>query len=224
MSYERCRSVEERAYLALIPFLREYTADGQWMKNDKGTFTVAWQKQLGDMFLQKNGRLVTVEVKAEEENKYGNFYLETWSNCQSDPRWRKRGWMQDLECNELWYYFLDGGSKEVSTPHGRLFVIDFDKLWKWFWVPPEHGGSGHQRHKDKPQWKTEQKNLTVGHCVPIDVVRREVGFLGEWLNFNGRFVPPPPASPPKAKPVRSPTPSLFESSPEPKFYFPDEAF
>jgi hypothetical protein len=83
----------------------------------------------------------------------------------------------------LFYYFL-----EDSEGHERrqLFIMHFPKLKNWAF-------QGQSRIHDfplKPQREYVQLNDTWGRCVPIEVIRREVGFneyIGIWQPHLGIY-------------------------------------
>ncbi len=124
------------------------------------------QMMTGDFLakVEKNF-VVAVEVKVEQEDRYGNLFLETWSNRS---RWR-RGWLDKCEADELWYYFLD--EKE-------LYICNIGNLKQWAFGSGDEAGRIYD-FKEACQRKREQKNDTWGRCVPIDVLQAELS------TFNG---------------------------------------
>lgn len=160
-AFDLCLSVEERAMEILEPLIPYYY--GSCVRVQGDTQLVKWvQQNMGDV-LAKNPNEATeiVDVKAEEENKYGRFFLEVWSNKSRG----KRGWMATAHYTKLWYFFLE--SRE-------LFIIDFTTLREWAF----------RRLVDYPereQKKYDQLNDTWGRCPPIAVIREEVGFDDEGV-------------------------------------------
>jgi len=163
-SFEKCCKVEQQAWSALLPLLKEKAFDGRFVFTDKGRLSKLLQKIVGDaIFNDRKGTVWSIEVKAEKENKHGNFFLETWSN-------RKRytpGWMFNCDADMLWYFFLD---------EMRLFAFYLPEL-KWWAFAKENGRGLAGRIWDFPakrQSKYEQMNDTWGRCVPIAVIVEEV--------------------------------------------------
>ena len=165
-AFEQCRCVEQRAMNDLESFFRQMSWDGRFVITDKGRLSYKLQKTVGDVLInsQRTAETVGVEVKAEEENKHGNFFFETWSNRS---RW-KPGWMSGLDADVLCYYFI----KEQE-----LYLINLEKLRIWAFTLPERQRTQNIYHfPEKPQSKYQQLNDTWGRCVPISVVGEYVGF------------------------------------------------
>ena len=149
----------------LLPFL-EAENPKFVLTNGGGRLSMKIQKHVGDILVQ-NGRLISIEVKVEKEDKHENFFLETWSN----RKWFTPGWMYTTDCDRLWYFFL----KER-----KLYSIDFGRLRQWaFWL--KDGRGPFYSYKEKKQKEYEQNNDTWGRCVPIDVIREAIGFERECL-------------------------------------------
>jgi len=175
--FDQARTVEAEAMFRLKPFLREHS-DGQFVLLDKGPLAPLLQETLGDVLFNhsKMGRLVAVEVKAEEKFT-GNFYLETWSNLNAgEPAaWEGRGsnpgWLLKIHPTLLFYYFL---------AVDRLYIIRAHRLFRWaFCTPSLSGLVGATRIHDfrrAPQRKYSQRNDTHGHLVDVAVIDAEVGF------------------------------------------------
>jgi hypothetical protein len=169
-----CRPIELQGMAILEPFLRQ-RADGALVVLDKGPLARALQESTGDAIVQMPNRTAyAVEIKIETENKYGNAFLETWSNKNLRNRdnharlGSNPGWMFKLKADLLFYYFLK---------NDELFVFDFFKLKRWAFG----GAEGNERGRiydfpEKTQSKYTQLNDTWGRCVPFDVLRKEVGY------------------------------------------------
>lgn len=168
-SFSECKAIEMQSLDDLIPFIQKHCHEGRFILTDKGRLSELLQRQVGDVVLNAKGtqKVVSIEVKCEKE-KSQNLFLETWSNRMPGGR---MGWMFTLNADYLFYYFLEGR---------LLLSIDFQKLWHWCFVL---GRIYH--YPEKPQGKNPQKNKTCGRCVPIEVIRKEVGVkdfkLGEAL-------------------------------------------
>lgn len=144
-AFVKCSEVEKRAMAALIPYANKHNAQ-LFMTNGQ----MYIQKVYGDMITKlSDGRHQIVELKTEQSNKYGNLYLENWSNkTRSTP-----GWMQICQADWLWYYFIDSN---------ELYQVKFDSLKDWAFKR-----NGVDQFKERLQHKTEQLNSTWGWCVPI---------------------------------------------------------
>lgn len=170
--FRESQKVETRSRAILLPFLEEHS-NGRFVVTDKGPLARAFQLQCGDvLFNDHAGRIRAVELKAEEEEKWGNFFLETWSNrnldrmCDHCERGSNQGWLYHTRADTLFYHFLDTG---------RLYIIDLFKLKRWAFGYGTGAGRIYS-FPEKPQSKYSQLNDTHGRCVPISVVRSEVGF------------------------------------------------
>lgn len=160
-SFKSCQEIEKRALPDLIPFLMRYCYEGRFVLTDKGALSKEIQKMAGDALLNgSEGTLWTVDWKVEEENKYGNFFLETWSNLRHG--FYTVGWMFTLQTDRLLYYFL----KEKM-----LYSIPFLRLKTWAFVDRQI-----YKYPELLQGKHVQLNKTYGRCVPIEVIRKEVTF------------------------------------------------
>jgi hypothetical protein len=134
-------------------------SEGALVLTDKGNLSELLQRQCGDAVgNSQDGRVWGIEWKVEEENKYNNFFLETWSNL---ARFRL-GWLYTLRTDILLYFFL----KELE-----LYSIPFMKLKAWAFIKKRI-----YHFPEKLQSKTIQLNDTWGRCVPINVIEKEVGF------------------------------------------------
>ena len=155
-AFDACLSVEARAMKILEPIIAAYY-DSHVRASGNGKLVKWIQQNMGDVLARNPPNAADiVDVKSEETNKHGNFFLESWSNKARG----KRGWMFTAHYTKLWYYFLDTS---------ELFIIDFARLKTW----------AVERITDFPereQNKYDQLNDTWGRCVPIGVIRNEVGF------------------------------------------------
>lgn len=163
-AFETCSQIEARGWEDLEGFIRSHSANGQFVVTDKGNLSKELQASVGDLLFNcKDKKVWAVELKTETENKYGNLFIEYWSNLERyNP-----GWLFKLDTDLLFYYF----QKEKE-----LLVINYRKLRQWAFKT--HNGKGWGRLYDfslKVQKKHEQLNDTWGVCVPIKVVEEEVG-------------------------------------------------
>jgi hypothetical protein len=155
-AFALARSVEAKAISRLRPFLNEISG-GRYVLTSKGPLSRVIQENLGDILLNDSaGDCYSVELKSEYEDKYRNFYIETWSNrSRQNPGWIYKLTLVDL----LFYYFIQSD---------ELYVMNFQRLKMWF---DEH----RDNHVEKQQKKYDQLNDTWGICVPISLIMREVG-------------------------------------------------
>lgn len=166
-AYIEAGLIETRAMEDIIPFLKTTSLNGQYVLTNKGNLAKELQKTIGDAALNaKDGKIYCLEIKAEVENKYGNFFLETWSN----RKWFNPGWMYTLRTDILLYYFC----KEKD-----LYTIDFNKLKAWAFID-----GNIYKYPEKSQSKYTQLNDTWGRCVPISVIEESVGFKKHLLGRN----------------------------------------
>lgn len=174
-AFAKGRLVEASAMEVLKPWLQEHASNGQLVVTDKGTLAPLLQSIAGDMAYnrQEDGRLYTVELKAEAEQRAsGNLFLETWSNknleCRDShaERGSNPGWMVKQRADLLFYYFIDTDN---------LYILNFFNLKRWAFGC----GCTKGRIYDFPevaQSKYTQLNDTFGRLVPLHVLSREVGF------------------------------------------------
>lgn len=152
------RNIERLSLEILRPFIRQQSFEGQYVVTAKGRLSRELQLTVGDVLYNKDEEtILSIEIKAEQENKFGNFFLETWSNRQLfNP-----GWMFKVNCDWLFYHFL------MSD---ELYAINYAKLRKWAFQDCRI-----YAFPERSQSKYEQKNDTWGRCVPIAVLQKEIG-------------------------------------------------
>lgn len=154
-AFTEASGVEAIACARVIPYAKKVF--GGAVKTDGQLFL---QKYAGDIIVPKmhSGRFV--ELKAEQNNKWGNFFCEMWSNRSCFTV----GWMLTTQAHYLWYYFID---------EDELYRVEMEALRRWaFGV-----GAGAGRiwgYPEKPQSKYKQLNDTWGRCVPIADLAKEV--------------------------------------------------
>lgn len=157
-AFDDARNVEARSMTILRPFIEQRAWNGKYVVLSKGPLAADLQKMAGDVAFNSDADTVfTIEVKAEEDCRFGNFFLETWSNrSRLTP-----GWMVTLRADLLLYHFL---------AEDLLYRIPLGKLQDWAFR--------RNRIYDFPervQAKRDQRNDTWGRCVPIAVVVDELG-------------------------------------------------
>ena len=156
--------VEARSMAELMPYLESKALNGRVVLTAKGTLSKELQACYGDLFLNdENERIWAVEVKAEETARYGNLFLEEWSNRSCFTL----GWLYKLS-NEtvLLYYFLD--TKE-------LYGCTMQSLKHWAFIYPNRLGTQGAiwEYQCKEQRKRNQLNDTWGRCVPVERLLRD---------------------------------------------------
>lgn len=156
-AFDDARKIEQRSMDILRPWIRQRAFNGQYVLTSKGPLSRELQSSVGDVLYNSDADTIySIEVKAEEHNRHGNFFLETWSN-------RARftlGWMFTLRADLLLYHFVEDD---------ELHVLPFQRLRKWAF----HDGRIYS-FPERRQSKYDQLNDTWGRCVPIGVVRSAV--------------------------------------------------
>jgi len=166
---DACR-IEAEGIPDLVSFLEQQSDSGRFVLTAKGRLSEKLQKSVGDAIANVNSQVISVEFK-NEVKWTGNLFLETWSNRSR----RTTGWMVKLDADILLYRFED---KRV------LYSIPFQRLCRWAFVGNIY------RFPEKKQKKHDQLNDTWGRCVPVETVKREVGFrewtfdssAGQWID------------------------------------------
>ena len=169
--FSDARSVERRGMMVLEPFLRETSDNGQYVLVSKGPLARHIQQEMGDAFINRNGRFLAVEVKIEQRPT-GNLFLEVWSNRNLEDkeshaeRGCNPGWMFKLRADLLFYYFLESD---------ELYIIDMFSLKRWAFGHGDKPGSLlTERYKERPQSRYSQMNDTWGRLVPVSDIIKHV--------------------------------------------------
>jgi hypothetical protein len=165
--FRHSQKVEAAAVAALLPWIQWISAGRYELYIDASP---EYQREHGDLWYNANrtGKRHTVELKAEEADKHGNLFLETWSNkADTHPR---LGWLYTSRADWLWYYFIAEDS---------LYVIKMLELRRWAFWGGLHGHGRVYQYREGIQSKREQRNCTTGACVPIEVIESEVGCITE---------------------------------------------
>ncbi len=170
-AFDEAREVEREGWLQVESWVRSAT-DGRYAAHFEDR---AVQRAGYDLTAFLCGADKRVELKCERADRWGNFFLETWSN-KAFGRARD-GWMMTCTADVLLYYFLDPGD---------LYVIDHRRLWAWFFgeppVPPNWW-----RYEEKPQQRFSQPNKTFGCPVPIGDIAEQVGLWHGRRQADGSF-------------------------------------
>lgn len=154
-AFKECQEIENKGVSIILDFLKLKACNNQaFFITDRKL-----QKSKGDFYMktsESDGKYI--ELKAESDDKSGNFFLETWSNKQFGMQ--NPGWMVTLKSDFLFYYFLNSDT---------LYIMNFKKLWEWAF-----DYNNIYKYEEKRQRKREQKNITKGHIVPIKLLCNEM--------------------------------------------------
>lgn len=160
--FDKAREVERIAREEVLPWLLKHSDSLQ--ETDASLFQ---QKVWGDWLIWKQGKLLSIEFKAEESNEYNNLFLETWSNRHLQTP----GWMITCRADFLYYYFIR---------QRHLYTLDFAALRAWAWGCGREDGKIY-RYPEKPQGKyDEQRNDTWGRVVPITTLLKIPELKMRW--------------------------------------------
>jgi hypothetical protein len=112
------------------------------------------QKLCGDLIVQRpNGGFLNFELKSEKQNKYGNLFIETWSNRSR----RTIGWAITSKCDCFLYHFVEDR------------VIYSIRNWKRFQAWCFDDGNIY-RFPEREQKERNQPNDTWGRCIPVKLL------------------------------------------------------
>ena len=166
-SFVQASKIETESKAILLPFIQERAHNGQFVVCSKGPLARSIQEVIGDVIYNSSAeRIWTVELKAERTAKYGNFFLETWSNRNLEDRGSHShrgsnlGWLFKLRSDLLFYHFLD---------EDELYIFDFFKLKQWAFGTVDRPGQIFS-FPERCQAKYPQHNDTWGRCVKIEVL------------------------------------------------------
>lgn len=155
--------------IRLTKYIREMYGECRRITN------IEEQRMYGDLESKNsNGKPLFIEVKTEQSMYTNNFFWETWSNWHNDNSRNRKGWMLTLCVKWFLYFFYD---------EGRLYRIPFDGLLDWAFEL----GNIYGKYDERAQKKYVQKNNTRGVCVPINVIRQQVGFEEYEVMADGSF-------------------------------------
>jgi hypothetical protein len=115
----------------------------------------------GDYVITKGGEPCAIELKAEQSNRYGNFFLETWSNKE----WFTLGWLYKLRGDYLFYLFVE---------NSELWTINTAALKRWSFGSGDTPGRIYA-YPERKQAKYLQNNDSWGRCVPIVNLQKALG-------------------------------------------------
>lgn len=150
--FEEASGIENEALQILIPYCVSFCESKNQIVSTTGQLFA--QKFVGDLVakFKSTDKAKSIEVKSEARNRYGNLFLESWSN---KSMW-SLGWLYTSQADLLWYYFVEDD---------ELYVVRVEELRRWCFG---FNGEGNvYRYDEKPQSKYTQRNDTWGWCVPI---------------------------------------------------------
>jgi len=155
LSYYDCLQIEDQGYELIRPYLKKNFDEFVYVQGKRrADFLKAFQINYGDLIAKKNNELVFIDLKTETQNKYGNFFLETWSNKARG----KPGWFMPeggVRADYLYYIFLD--------QKNSFYIIDLPKARTWAFADNRL-----HNYPEKRQNKYDQLNDTWGRCVKIN--------------------------------------------------------
>jgi hypothetical protein len=168
--YEDCRRIEAIGIKMAERFLERHGA--QFVLVHGGQTAKFLQQIAGDIIakLPRNtNRYWAIEVKTERSKRWGNIFLEWFSNRNLEDRashgyrGSKMGWFAELRSDLLWYQFID---------EQEIHVFDLFALQRWaLWTSPTDKNDRSPAlfgYPLKPEGLTDQKNDTWGFCVKLE--------------------------------------------------------
>lgn len=151
--FEKCQKIEELGYESIKPYLRQNFDEYVYVNSfERNELILAFQQNFGDLIVKKGKVIFFIDLKTEIEDKYGNFFLETWSNKKRNTP----GWFLPevgVKADFVYYVFL---KQKI------LYILDLPELRKWSFE--DHNI---ERYPEKMQNKYDQLNDTWGRCVKI---------------------------------------------------------
>lgn len=203
-AFAQAQEVEKVARVELVPWLRlgcayvGMTDRKQFIQKIWGDFVVRFKddKRYG----KYANAVASIELKAEWEDKWGNLFLEWFSN----KKWGTPGWMLTSHAQFLLYFFCNTGN---------AYWMDFQRLKDWAFQVERHR-LRISRYDLKQQDKYEQLNDTWAYCVPIKHI--EQAGLATIITREGRqdgapLIPPMPELPVSLKTLFDSQESLSQS-------------
>lgn len=165
--WTNARRIEAEGWTYLKPFFEENAS--QLLLTDKGRIARFLQETVGDLLMRAktDGALYSVELKVERKASQ-NLFLESWSNRNLEDRQSHLdrgsnvGWFIKCRADLLFYYFLESD---------QLHIFDLFKLKRWAFKQRRL-----YEFPEKEQRTYQQMNDTHGYCVPLEILKREVGF------------------------------------------------
>ncbi len=159
-TFQTCLAIEVEGYQLIRPYLDRHCEEYVYINTSKrkDLYNLI-QKNAGDLIFKVNGEIYFADLKTEQSNRYGNFFLETWSNKSRNTP----GWLDPkvgIQSDYLFYIFLE---------QKMMYSFNFPELRRWAYEQ-----NNLKRFPEKCQKKYDQLNDTWGVCVPIEKLVREV--------------------------------------------------
>src|SRR5690242_11102304 len=88
-SFTECQKIESMGYDLIKPFLQKNFDEYVYVNTEeRNELILAFQQNFGDLIVKKDKAIFFIDIKTEIEDKYGNLFLETWSNKKRNtPGW-----------------------------------------------------------------------------------------------------------------------------------------
>lgn len=121
------------------------------------------QHRYGDKWLAsaKHQHAIEVELKAEAKHT-GNLFIETWSDIRNGVH----GWL---------YHYSDAARLAYAfNDQHRLYTCRIGELRRWAHSATSEATIRIDSFRQVEQSKYQQRNVTVGRLVPVDVFLTEV--------------------------------------------------
>jgi hypothetical protein len=121
------------------------------------------QHRYGDKWLSSAKYQEAIEVELKAETKHtGNLFIETWSDIRSGVH----GWLYHYsDQTRLAYAFNDNHT---------LYTCQLGELRKWAHSQGYSAAIRIEDFRQAEQQKYEQRNVTVGRLVPVEIFLCEV--------------------------------------------------
>jgi hypothetical protein len=159
-SFIACQKIENMGYELVKPYLRTQFDEFVYVNTEeRNELVLAFQQNFGDLIVKKGKAIYFIDIKTENEDKYGNLFLETWSNKKRNtPGW----FVPDVGVKADFVYY-------IFLKQKILYVLDLPKLRKWAF-----NDKNLERYPEKMQNKYDQLNDTWGRCVKINDLIKEL--------------------------------------------------
>ena len=159
-SFIACQKIENMGYELVKPYLRIQFDEYVYVNTEeRNELILAFQQNFGDLIVKKDKAIYFIDIKTENEDKYGNLFLETWSNKKRNtPGW----FVPDVGVKADFVYY-------IFLKQKILYILDLPKLRKWAF-----NDKNIERYPEKMQNKYDQLNDTWGRCVKINDLINEL--------------------------------------------------
>jgi hypothetical protein len=160
-SFIECQKIEVRGYEMLKPYLQRTFDEYVYVNTEeRSELMLAFQQNFGDLIAKKGKGLYFIDIKTENEDRYGNLFLETWSNKKrGTPGWFMPAEEGGVKADFVYYVFLK---------QRTLYILELGRLRNWAFK-----GKNLDHYPEKMQNKYDQLNDTWGRCVKIEDLLKE---------------------------------------------------